>query len=154
MIKSNEATIELGSSQYRTVHNWLNRHYGKAALCENSNCLKTSTAFEWALKKGYQYAKKKDNFLQLCTSCHRKYDFSENCRAVIKENFKKGRQARKKPVIKLDAGGKQLCIYESVAKAAKEIGCAHPSILKAISRQTKVRGFKWQWHNSQTTTNE
>jgi hypothetical protein len=57
---------------YSAIHHWLKRNHGKAGYCES--CLGESKRYEWALKKGYEYEKKRKNFWQLCTSCHHSYD--------------------------------------------------------------------------------
>lgn len=145
MAQSNEPTIELRSSLYRTIHNWVIRHYGKASKCENSECSHKSKKFEWALKKGFPYDKCRDNFMQLCVSCHRKYDYSEKSRFAIKIVFAAGRQFRKRPVIKLYSTGEEAAKYESIAQAAKDMGCTHPSIIDAIKSNTYVKGFKWRY---------
>lgn len=142
---ANEPTILPGSSQYRTIHNWLIRHYGKARICENPECKGRSNIYEWALKKGFEYQKNKENYFQLCASCHGKYDFSEKTMAAIKVNFSKGREARKRPIIKLHKNGKEAARYESLAQASKDVGCAHPSIIDAIKSNTYVKGFKWRY---------
>ena len=59
---------------YRSVHWWLWKTYGKAYKCENAKCEKTNRRFEWAKLKDKEYAKKKENFMMLCKSCHSKYD--------------------------------------------------------------------------------
>lgn len=153
MTQSNEPTIELGSSQYRTIHNWLIRHYGKARKCESLKCNKKSKIFHWALRKGLSYQKNKDNYIQLCTSCHHKYDYSENNRKASRVNLAKAQQKRWRPVIKLSTSGDESGRYVSIAAAAKEIGCAPSSISEAISKNTKVRGFKWQYDNQLKQTN-
>lgn len=59
---------------YRSIHKWLQKHYGKASKCENEECTKTSDRFEWALKKGKKHEKNADNYRQLCKLCHERYD--------------------------------------------------------------------------------
>ena len=59
---------------YRLIHNWLNTEFGKANKCENQNCTKKSNNYDYALIKGKSYERKKENFMQLCKSCHKKYD--------------------------------------------------------------------------------
>lgn len=65
---------------YKDVHDWIRKNYGKADHCENPNCkgidkkgnkIKT---FQWALIHGKTYDFKRENFKQLCASCHCKYD--------------------------------------------------------------------------------
>lgn len=60
---------------YIGIHAWLRRTYGKAAKCENPKCeAEDVKRFEWALKKGFEYERKRENFIQLCKSCHVEYD--------------------------------------------------------------------------------
>ena len=61
---------------YHYCHAWLSIHYGKPRICEGTSCNgKTENMiFDWALKKGRTCLRKKENFLRLCRSCHRKYD--------------------------------------------------------------------------------
>ena len=59
---------------YLGLHAWLNRTFGKADRCENMECKKKSITYEWALRKGYEYQRRRVNFFRLCVSCHRIYD--------------------------------------------------------------------------------
>jgi hypothetical protein len=61
----------------QSVHQWLNVTFGKLELCENENCLSKTKLYEWCLKTGMKYEKKRENFLRLCRSCHRKYDWND-----------------------------------------------------------------------------
>ena len=56
---------------YSAIHTWLRLYANKKSEC--ANCKKIGRT-EWALKKGKIYERKKVNFLELCASCHRKYD--------------------------------------------------------------------------------
>lgn len=56
------------------IHQWLKKYYGKANRCESINCLKLSKIFQWALLKGKEYERKRENFWQLCIKCHLLYD--------------------------------------------------------------------------------
>lgn len=60
--------------QYGGIHVWLYRNFGKASKCENVNCPGICTRFEWAKIEGFLYQRRRENFFQLCASCHRKYD--------------------------------------------------------------------------------
>lgn len=64
----------------------MNTVHGPASRCEH--CKKTEKKkYDWALKKGFTYSKSIDCFIQLCRSCHLKYDFTE-------ERAKKNKTAR------------------------------------------------------------
>lgn len=62
---------------YHGIHKWLQTKFGKANHCEDPDCSQTSKIFHWALKKGYAYERRRDNFFQLCIKCHRRYDWIE-----------------------------------------------------------------------------
>jgi hypothetical protein len=60
--------------EYMSIHQWLRWHHGKAMSCTNPDCLKKSTTYQWALKKGCEHKRDPDCYVHLCASCHRKYD--------------------------------------------------------------------------------
>lgn len=70
---------------YSRIHKWLAEKFGRASKCENIRCsyprrngagsiVKMPRRFEYALIRGMVYKRKRENFIQLCPSCHRKYD--------------------------------------------------------------------------------
>ena len=62
---------------YHGLHTWLIKKFGKALCCENPKCEhKPTKRYEWSLLKGKEYERKRENFWQLCVSCHRKYDMN------------------------------------------------------------------------------
>lgn len=65
--------VEIGDRWYFTVHIFIHRRYGKANTCENKNCPKKSFKYEWA-NKTRRYLRDKDDWMQLCVSCHRLFD--------------------------------------------------------------------------------
>lgn len=71
-------------ASYTAFHQWLKRKYGKANKCENPKCvyprmtangiLWSPKRFEWAKIHGYEHDHKRENYWQLCKSCHAIYD--------------------------------------------------------------------------------
>ena len=61
---------------YKGIHHWLNREFGKAKKCENCRTRKAKL-YEWSKLKNKQYKRKRENFWQLCRSCHIIYDWSK-----------------------------------------------------------------------------
>jgi hypothetical protein len=59
---------------YQAVHKWLVKHYGNANRCESIVCSGKSKVFHWAKLKDKRYEHKRENFIMLCSSCHRLYD--------------------------------------------------------------------------------
>ena len=60
---------------YIGLHTWVKRHKGEAIKCEFCGKEKTtSKSIQWA-NKSHKYLRNLDDFISLCVSCHRKYDF-------------------------------------------------------------------------------
>lgn len=78
-----------GKVSYEAVHSYLRNKYGSANMCEGVpgiRCRK-SIYFDWAKKEGCKYEKKRENFIQLCKSCHRAYDMTEEKRLKAIKNL-------------------------------------------------------------------
>src|SRR6476620_6025827 len=69
--------MKISRTEYARLHRELAKKYGKACICEGENCSGISLKYDWALRKGCNYSENKEDYLQLCKSCHRKYDFTE-----------------------------------------------------------------------------
>ncbi len=62
---------------YVAFHSWLKKYYGKPNKCENLSCtFKKPKRYEYALREGCKHNHKRENYIMLCTSCHRKYDMT------------------------------------------------------------------------------
>lgn len=61
------------NGEYRSIHSWIQRHYGKAFLCENE-CGTTTTKFQYALLHGKEHSRDRSNYKMLCSKCHHSYD--------------------------------------------------------------------------------
>ena len=60
----------------RAVHRWIERWKGKPNECEM--CGKTDgNRFEWA-NIDHKYRRVLEDFIRMCTSCHRNYDIKNN----------------------------------------------------------------------------
>lgn len=63
------------SKQYTFIHTWLRNNFGKANKCESVNCInKKAKKFDYAKLHNKEYLPLRVNFIQLCRSCHMKYD--------------------------------------------------------------------------------
>ncbi len=60
------------NASYVAKHMWLIKHYGNASKCEICHT-KESKRFEWANISG-EYKHERSDYMELCPSCHRKYD--------------------------------------------------------------------------------
>ncbi|MFA5990482.1 MAG: hypothetical protein WC803_12875 [Sphingomonas sp.] len=58
------------------MHHWVINRKGKPSLCEH--CKKTDKKkYEWA-NVDHEYKRNLEDYIRLCTSCHRKYDMENN----------------------------------------------------------------------------
>jgi len=54
------------------IHKWIVSRLGKPSICENCGT-RNALKFEWA-NVDHSYRRKLDDWMRLCTSCHRKHD--------------------------------------------------------------------------------
>jgi len=129
---------------YSGIHKWLFYNYGKAGKCE-SNCCKNKTPkrFEWALLKGLKYEKKRDNFIMLCASCHRKYDMTRDMMAGM---FKYNNDNKIK-VGQYSKNGDFIKEWESLTSASESLSLKKSHISYCIKNKPKYKtcgGFIWK----------
>lgn len=69
------------NAHYTAKHDWIRRHYGHASKCEH--CGIKNSKYQWANKDG-KYRRGVSDYIQLCRSCHGKYDhlrlYGDKCR--------------------------------------------------------------------------
>ena len=75
------------SNTYGSIHTWLLKNFTKHN-CERCG---SNRFVEFALKKGCEHQHDRDNYLCLCSSCHKKYDYT-NERKIKLSNSLKGRK--------------------------------------------------------------
>lgn len=62
------------SAGYVAKHLWIVKHYGKANRCEDKDCtFRNPSRYEWCNVSG-KYLRSRSDYMQLCPSCHRKFD--------------------------------------------------------------------------------
>ena len=127
---------------YAQVHYWIRKNYGKANRCENKDCQNTNaTVFHWALRHGYTYEKKRNNFKMLCCSCHRKYDDTPLTR-YRKSVGHKGQVPINKESVCNSAGE----VFESLTAAAKAYNTTASAIHNAMNGLSNTcAGLKWEY---------
>lgn len=74
--------------KYGGLHDWLRNNFGRANHCESLTCEHKSKNFGWCLKKGKLYSRNIDNYIQLCYSCHMKYDYTDKWKENLSEAHK------------------------------------------------------------------
>ncbi len=60
---------------YMGLHKWIGRHFGKPKKCEHCGTI-AAKKFEWANRTG-NYQRGREDWLRLCTRCHRRYDYTK-----------------------------------------------------------------------------
>lgn len=127
---------------YDSLHRYLRKTYGNASCCSNPECKSINPKrFEWALITGRKYSKDISDYIPLCCSCHRKYDFTEELRNKLKQSLKGKGSGSKNP-----AARKVLCqstgvVYLTVKEAAEALG------IKRTTLNMMLKG-----HNRNKTT--
>lgn len=61
---------------YHCMHDWVERWKGKPKKCEMCGT-ETAKKFEWA-NIDHKYRRVLEDYIRLCTSCHRNYDYKNN----------------------------------------------------------------------------
>lgn len=158
--------------EYYRIHAWINHHYGKASYCSNDKCIGKSKNYAWALVKGKIYEKNIENYIQMCYSCHIKYDLTEEIRENARirmtgkpmpestkkkmSEVKKGKTLDwiKKKILFIDEMGNET-VFNSVNEASEGIGLNRSTIWKwcnkyVINNNSKIR---IQYANKRTENN-
>lgn len=103
---------------YYNVHHWLKTTFGKSSKCEHCEN-KRNLILHWALKKGSEYDFKRENFIELCQSCHRNYDLTEE--SIIKQRAKMiGRKASEETKRKMREARAKIKIFTKGWKLSEE----------------------------------
>ena len=160
---------------YAAIHYWLRNKYGRATKCEGKNCSGISVEYQWAKLREKQYARKRGNFMQLCRSCHARYDITEETRKKMSrvakarrkspetlkrlsasmkgrvysaETIERMRGAHKGiPVVQIGIDGNVVQVWRSQSEASRGIKVNHSSFCEALKRGWKCRGFYWKKTN-------
>ena len=133
--------------EYFKVHAWLGYKYGRANKCEMGDCKsKSPRRFEWALITGMECVKDRNNFIMLCPSCHRKYDFTEEIRQNISK-AKRGIPAHNRvSVSQFSMDGTFIKKYSSYKEAAHGVdGKIQAFSMLKTGRLKTYKSFKWQF---------
>ena len=86
MSKRRASTPPIDLRLYSAIHSWLKYYHGKANRCEHvETCTKKSLVFEWAKIREKEYDFNRDNFIQLCRSCHVRYDLTPEGREKLRK---------------------------------------------------------------------
>lgn len=127
-------------ANYSGIHKMLNYWYGNAPLCIWDE---THTArMEWANVTDI-YDTNLDNYLPMCASCHRKFDYTDAQRQRMRD-INLGHTMGRHRVGQYNLDGSLVKEYSHCREACRQTGFPYSSISKAISGQRKTsHGFIW-----------
>ena len=131
------------SNSYRAIHMWLAYHYEKTGVCDFCNSIGKET--QRALKKGESYQKDITKYHELCVSCHKKYDFTEETRKKMSASHKGIPLPHKEKAVIATRDGKEVH-FDSASKASLELGVSRTSISNAVTgRYKKAGNYTWRY---------
>lgn len=134
--------------KHNKFHKSIINNYGNAAKCEHCKST-TAKRYEWCLREGHEYSSNPEDYLQLCTSCHRKYDFNESIRTKLKVK----KQGESHNMAKLSEA-KVLEIYDLLKTGVQNNQIAKGYNLDPSTISDIKRGKRWtelfkKYHNEQ-----
>lgn len=132
-VKELSEVQKAGKAKYKAVHKWIYKNYGKASKCESETCNKKFNKFHWVLKKGYSYEFNIGNFMQMCTSCHTKYDANIDAKRKRMSEVSK-RYGNLHSMIKVIYynGNCPIALFKSVKDASRGLGISDSCLSKAL----------------------
>lgn len=65
---------------YSALHSWVKRKLGKPLICQYCRATSKERKISWA-NIDHKYKRKLNDFIPLCYSCHRKYDYKYNLKS-------------------------------------------------------------------------
>jgi hypothetical protein len=129
---------------YRSAHKWVREKLGKPISCANG-IDHIAKRFEWANLSG-KYLYKKNDWINLCPSCHRKMDFTEETRQKLSKSHIGQISTQRKSIIKKSLKNKNIEIYNSITDAAIKNNILRTSLLNCLKKRTKTSGgFIWEY---------
>ena len=138
---------------YVNLHRFIGKEKektGKCVMCGSTEAKRT----EWALIKGKEYSKDLNNYMELCVSCHRKYDYTEKARESItkRQTGIKGKDhCNSKKVIRIDIKTGERMEFECILDATKSLSLkSQSSISNVLSGIAYTAGgYYWEYYKQQ-----
>lgn len=124
------------------THLKIKKQYGKAVYCENDPSHR-GKRYEWANLSG-EYKLERSDWKQLCPSCHRKMDYTESQRELIrKRNLGKPALNRRK-VAQLTTSGDLIKVHDHIYQASADTSTSRTGILNVLAgRANTSGGYRW-----------
>jgi hypothetical protein len=136
----------ISKSKYILIHQWLKNKFGRPKKCDHCNDTKKGY-YEYALIKGLQYEKKRDNFLALCKPCHFIYDGVDTKILHTYRNEECMNRINKAKLKSINQykNGTLINSYESLTEASAKTGVGLTSISNNLTNRSKsAGGYLWK----------
>lgn len=129
--------------RYGARHRWVNKRFGKATYCSFDPTHKAKR-YEWASKSRECLLDLSDYF-PLCPSCHRKYDFKESTRDILKVRSI-GNTNKRIRVLQFTKDGEFIESFPSLQIASEQLKISRTSISNNLTQTSKsAGGFVWKY---------
>ena|SRR3990167_4610079 len=77
LIKNARYNWKGNEASYFSIHRWVKTHWGHPKKCEHCGIIPPKHRIEWANVSGKYLREIREDWIQLCTPCHRKFDFEK-----------------------------------------------------------------------------
>lgn len=134
---------KVNRSFYVSVHCWLKHNFGVATKCESKDCVGKSKIYQWSKKRDVKYDFKRKNFIQLCKSCHAKYDISEKTRKKMRQSSRNAKKTHCKRGHLFDE--ENTIIQKSGARSCRK--CCQAN--KVLYNKTSPKPKEWRERNKE-----
>jgi hypothetical protein len=126
---------------YSRLHRWVRKLKGNPTYCSfNKN--HTAKRFEYA-NISKEYKKDISDYISLCPSCHRKYDWTKEQSIKIALS-KKGKVGYHTYIKQFSKNGEFIKKWFSLAEASRNLGISRTGISNVLRGDTKTSGgFIW-----------
>jgi hypothetical protein len=124
-------------SEYTATHRWVHDTLGKATYCSKDLTHKSKN-FEWANVSG-EYKREKNDWIQLCQSCHRKRDWTEDQKEILRKR-NMGNKYHVRKIMQKDLSGNLIKEWETGRAVAQFLGVCPSTVTNIINSKTKIAG--------------
>jgi len=111
---------------YHALHDYLGKHFPKAGVCDE--CDMTAKT-QYAVIHGRKYSRKRDDYRELCASCHAAYDYDLRHKPGEKNGCAKLTEDDVREIRRRYAGG------ETQAALGREYGVGQTTISWIVNRK-------------------
>lgn len=125
------------------VHYWVAKNYGKANRCENDST-HAGKRYEWA-NISREYRREQSDWKQLCPSCHRKMDYTDEQRKFNADKARNYTSHNEKAVGSIDELG-NLKYFNSLTEAARQTQAHLAGISSVLAGRSKTSGGMVWFH--------